>query len=165
MIIETRGDLLTTYCADYICHQTNYFGVMGGGVALAIRDKLLSDNAYKAYQMLCDQKGRDLLGKVQFLSCVFDKERYPHGHVCTVANLFCQDEYVQPDGGITRYDCMRKCLQSVEQQALQSKRGKVVVIPGGIGCGIAGGQWSTVRGIIEEVFGHSRVICMIVWKE
>lgn len=158
MIKEIKGDLLSCH-ADFICHQTNYAGVMGGGVALAIKNKLLSDTAYKAYQRLCAKKGRDLLGEVQFLAGGV-KDDGDTAYI--VFNLFCQDEYVQPDGGITRYDCMRKCLDTVRQYAMQYKQS--VAIPGNMGCGIAGGDWKKVRSIIEDVFGNSPVPCFIVWK-
>jgi len=35
-----KGDLLNCG-ADIICHQTNFFGMMGGGVAAAIWNQLL----------------------------------------------------------------------------------------------------------------------------
>ena len=41
MVHEMTGDLLSCD-ADYICHQTNFYGVMGAGVAASIHSKLLS---------------------------------------------------------------------------------------------------------------------------
>lgn len=53
MIKEIQGDLLTCG-ADIICHQVNFEGVMGGGVALSIRNKLLLENGlYQQYQNYC----------------------------------------------------------------------------------------------------------------
>lgn len=43
MIKEIQSDLLTCG-ADIICHQVNFEGIMGGGVALSIRNKLLLEN-------------------------------------------------------------------------------------------------------------------------
>ena len=36
-----------------ICHQVNYQGVMGGGIAYSIAEKLLSAEQYREYQRLC----------------------------------------------------------------------------------------------------------------
>lgn len=66
MVHEMTGDLLSCD-ADYICHQTNFYGVMGAGVAASIHSKLLSPAAYSVYQRLCRKMGRDLLGEVQYL--------------------------------------------------------------------------------------------------
>lgn len=162
MIHEVGGDLLT-YGADIICHQANFYGVMGGGVALSIWNKLLDDNTRYAYQDLCCKQGRRLLGSVQSLSFT-----YANGAPGEVFNLFCQDDRVQPDGSITRYDCMYSCLKYVEGYAKlhPGKRRRLsVALPGGMGCGIAAGDWNTVREIIEDVFGSSPVSCTIVYLD
>ncbi len=151
MVYEATGDLLTCD-VDLICHQTNFHGVMGGGVALSIRNKLLSRNMYMEYERICAEQGRELLGTVQYLPA---KTRY------LIVNCFCQDDRVQDDGGITRYDCMRKCLEQVEAYARQ--HAYRVALPGFIGCGIAGGDWNTVRQIIDEVFSASSVSLTIVY--
>ena len=133
MIHEVKGDL-TTYDADFICHQTNFHGVMGGGVALAIWNKMLERQARAAYQIHCAKNGANLLGTVQFLPAV---QRTPDGdRMCIVYNLFCQADEPQDDGGITHYDSMRECLEQVERLARRSSR--TVALPGYIGCGIAG---------------------------
>lgn len=160
MIHEVHGDL-TTYEADFICHQANFHGVMGGGVALAIWDKMLGRQARAQYQLLCARKGANLLGTVQYLPAM---QRTAGGdHACVVYNLFCQADTPQDDGGITRYDSMRDCLEQVERLARQFS--KTVSLPGYIGCGIAGGDWKKVRRIIEDVFGKSPVTCTIVYRD
>lgn len=160
MVNDVIGDLIT-FPANIIAHQTNFNGIMGGGVAYYIANTLLSSQAYNEYQSLCARHKRFLLGKVQFLPSA-DADKYEKA-TRLVANMFCQDEWVQPDGGITRYDCMEKCLKRIERFA--SKNGFSVAIPGNVGCGIAGGNWGRVRPIIESVFMDSTVPCTIVWKE
>lgn len=156
---EITGDLL--FCgADCICHQTNYDGVMGAGLAAAIHDKLLTPAAYEMYQRLCATRGRDLLGIVQCLPC---RKSGKAGAPSQVLNLFCQDDRPTTDGGFTRYDHLRNCLKTVELYA--RTHDKTVAIPGNMGCGIAGGNWLEVRTCIELVFGKSPVSCTIVWKE
>lgn len=158
MVHEMTGDLLSCD-ADYICHQTNFYGVMGAGVAASIHSKLLSPAAYSAYQRLCRKMGRDLLGEVQYLP---GTAKEPGGRSYIVFNLFCQDDRAQADRGLTRYDCMRSCLKQVEHWARENGC-KRVALPGNMGCGIAGGDWRTVRQIIEDVFSKSPVPCTIVW--
>lgn len=162
MIHEVGGDLLT-YGADIICHQANFYGVMGGGVALSIWNKLLDDNTRYAYQNLCCKQGRRLLGSVQSLPFT-----YASGAPGEVFNLFCQDDRAQLDGSITRYDCMYSCLKYVEGYAKLhpgKRRQLSVALPGYMGCGIACGDWPTVRGIIEEVFSNSPISCTIVYLD
>jgi len=46
------GDLLTSN-ADYICHQVNTDGVMGGGIALQIKNKF--PHVFNAHYDFCKQ--------------------------------------------------------------------------------------------------------------
>lgn len=156
MLTEISGDLLDVR-NGIICHQVNYYGVMGGGVAAAIADKLLSAEQYAAYSDYCKQAGRTALGNVQFLVCA-------PGLV--VANMFCQDEALARTGGdfcITDYDLMHACFKRVRD--LAQVTGLTVYAPRNIGCGIAGGDWGTVRQIIQDVFGDSSVEMVIVSRE
>lgn len=81
-----------------------------------------------------------------------------------VFNLFCQDDRVQSDGSLTRYGCMRRCLEQVEYAAHENGS-KRVALPGNMGCGIAGCGWNKVHSIIVDMFGASPVLCTIVWWE
>ena len=157
MLKEITGDLLNV-SRGIICHQVNYYGVMGGGVAAAIADKILPNNQYGAYADYCKKNGRKTLGSVQYLGCA-------PGLI--VANLFCQDEALaQPQTGnfcITDYQMMRKCFIGVRSMAQIQKL--TVYIPRNIGCGIAGGDWGTVQQILQEIFGDSDVEVVIVARE
>ena len=157
MIREITGDLLTAE-ADIICHQANYYGVMGGGMALSIWNKILPAQSKRQYQALCRSEGRTLLGKVQYIEAV----RQNDGTAMTVANLFCQDEKTQQDGGLTRYDCMLDCLQDVEGFARAHGMSRIA-LPGYMGCGIAGGDWQRVYSVIRAVFDSSPVDLTIVY--
>lgn len=157
MIKEIHGDLLACD-ADVLCHQTNYYGVMGGGVALTIANKLFSPEDYARYVKHCERKHEALVGSVQYIQSSINP-RY------TVANLFSQDErLIHTTGTATDYDALERCLAFVEQYAYST--GKTVALPGGIGCGIAGGDWRRVREIIERVFGdNTDVQLTIVYKK
>ena len=52
MIKEIKADLLVQE-RGILCHQTNYMGVMGGGIAAAIWDKLLDDPCRYNYVNFC----------------------------------------------------------------------------------------------------------------
>lgn len=157
MLTEMTGDILNVK-DGIICHQVNYFGVMGGGVAAAIAENILTQDQYNAYTIYCKQAGRTALGTVQFLGC---------SDGLIVANMFCQDDARAKDAfsadGITDYDCMRRCFIHVRSMArLQRKR---VYIPRNIGCGIAGGDWETAKSIMQDVFDNCSVEAFIVARK
>lgn len=155
MVSEINGDIFAQIHGGecVICHQTNIFGVMGAGIAAAIRGKLLTREQYGEYVRLCESEGCRLLGFVQYFRC--------DGGII-VANCFCQDEGRQTsyDYNITSYSDMKRCFIKVRDMA---ERGNLpVYIPYKMGCGIAGGSWETVRSIIDSVFGRSSVHAIIV---
>ncbi|MBR0411514.1 MAG: hypothetical protein IJI25_11050 [Eubacterium sp.] len=134
-----------------ICHQVNYHGVMGGGVAASIRDKLLSEEQYRDYQKYCITRGLKALGTVL----------YSETEIGLIANMFCQNEHF--NNGLTNYACMEKCFKDIRTVA--EKKQCDVCIPGYIGCGIAGGNWGKVREIIDRVFQESNVEALIIYWE
>ena len=154
MLTETTGDILKID-NGIICHQVNYRGVMGGGIAADIAENILSEEQYQEYVDFCKEKGRVALGTVQFMGC-------PGGLI--VANMFCQDEELaDPQGenqNITDYDAMRKCLVRVRTMAV--RLGKRVYFPHKLGCGIAGGSWDTVLFLLRDVFAAYPVEAYIV---
>jgi O-acetyl-ADP-ribose deacetylase (regulator of RNase III) len=148
MVREIKGDLLKCD-ANVLCHQTNYYGVMGGGIALSIKNKVLTPMQYSAYQNYCYMRGEAALGTVQYL-CIEQHKR-------VIANLFSQY-----DMG-TDYEMLRKCLYDVKNYA--AEHGYTVAVPGYIGCGIAGGDWSTVHDIIFEVFNDAVELTIVYWDK
>lgn len=154
MLIEKIGDLLECD-ADLLCHQTNYFGVMGGGIAASIYARALSKDSYAVYQKTCNENRRSLLGSIQILPYEDCDGRY-------IVNIFSQDDLnPRANGCTTDYSALRDCLQQVERYAFANRL--TVALPGYIGCGIAGGDWRCVYQIIREVFENSLVLCSIVY--
>lgn len=147
MVREIIGDLLSCD-ADVICHQVNYYGVMGGGIAAAIRRRVLTDPQYSKYQRLCAAHGDSLLGTVQYLRC---------GKNRVIANVFSQRDMS------TDYSAFRKCMIEVRDWA--EERGYTVAVPGRIGCGIAGGNWDTVRGILYDIFANDGDLIIVNWDK
>lgn len=155
MIKEITGDLLRDG-KGILCHQVNTYGVMGGGIAAAIADRLLTSKQYRCYANLCSQTPPEqLIGTVQYFSVLFGTPRR------VVANMFSQNPF-SVDGNLTNYDAMKRCLEDIKRQAIVYG-GWNVSIPGYIGCGIAGGDWSRVKPIIEEVFGGGPVDATIIY--
>lgn len=150
---EITGDIIRDG-RGIICHQVNFQGVMGGGVAASIREHLLSKEQYKEYQRYCDNRGNDALGTVWY--CTARQSN-------VVANMFCQNAEADLYGCLTNYDCMEKCFEDV--RTIAETWHHPVFIPGYIGCGIAGGRWPKVKRIIEKVFRDTKVPVTIVYWE
>lgn len=156
MIHNISGDALIACKGGILCHQTNYFGVMGAGIAAAIKAKLLSRENYMSYVNVCKKLGRKALGKVQFLD-------RPDGTV--IANCFSQDDEANayPNGRIspaTDYNAVKSCMEIVKDEA--ERLNKPVYLPYKYGCGIAGGDWNKVLEIINNVFKDSTIDVYIV---
>lgn len=150
---EITGDIVRDG-QGIICHQVNYQGVMGGGVAASIRERLLSDAQYREYQLYCRTKRSSALGSVLY-------SRLKRSSV--VANMFCQNAEPSQEGDFTNYGYMEKCFQDIRRHA--ESWNYPVYIPGYIGCGIAGGDWVKVKWIIEQVFRNANVPVTIVYWE
>ncbi|MBU8727087.1 MULTISPECIES: macro domain-containing protein [Bacillus] len=143
MIKTVDGNILEA-SEDIICHQVNCKGVMGAGLAKQIKSKY--PNVYKEYKQLCTEQVDDLLSSVQLISTNDRK---------TIANLFAQTGYGRKRMQ-TDYDALRSCLQSLKDTVTHSNQTSIA-IPYGIGCGLAGGDWTIVEEMIEDVLGDCEV--------
>jgi len=147
MIKIINGNILNAD-EDIIGHQVNTKGVMGAGLAKQIRNKY--PLVYANYKELCgDNKYRSLLGTSQYVD-VQDK---------TIVNMFAQDGYgtskIQTD-----YKALKLCLEGIIYSVTTDYcllHNKSVALPFGLGCGLAGGDWNKVYGIIDEVFSNYEV--------
>ena len=153
MIKEIIGDMVRD-CEGVLCHQVNYQGVMGGGIAYAIRKNLLSDEQYRTYQNLCYYNGDSLLGEVVYMGC--DKYK-------TVANMFSQNAAADANENLTNYTAMKICFRKV--RAYAETQNLPVFIPGRIGCGIAGGDRERVKEIIYKIFHDTAIDVTIVYLD
>ena len=147
MITYHNGDILKSG-ADYICHQVNCKGVMGAGLALQIRN--LYPKLYDDYKQLCEASGKNMLGHISAYNANLKSKNY-----CTtkIINMFAQEDYgrnkVQTD-----YKAFESCVRKIIVEAGMSNYDipykPVIAFPYKIGCGLAGGDWDTVKGIIEK---------------
>ena len=150
MSIEIKsGDLFSTD-AKYICHQVNCMGKMGAGIARTIREKYPA--AYEEYVRMCKYEWipAELLGYTQIVPSR-DK---------LIANLFAQERYGFDGKRYTDYDAFRRCLQSLKRAV---PVGYQIAFPYGIGCGLGGGEWDVMYGIIEDEL--SRDYRVEIWKK
>jgi len=147
LIIYEKGNLLEHSC-KVRCHQVNCQGVKGGGIAKQVKE--LYPETMPEYIAKCKEHGNGMMGEVIFTEC----------HDGTViADMFGQDAHGQ--GRLqTDYEALEKCLQTVKEYA--SERNLSVGFPHLLGCGLAGGDWDIVSGLIEKHFKDSEVECFVV---
>lgn len=134
MIIYVKGNLLDAP-QNLIAHQVNCQGVMGSGVAKAIRDKY--PNVYTAFVGI-----KPVMGMVQIVEVAGDKE---------VCNIFAQRDYLPRGMRHTSYDALTKGFEFIK-----SVHKGDIALPK-IGCGLGGGDWKVVSAIIESVFNDRDV--------
>ncbi len=129
------GDLLDIK-NGIICHQTNCRKVANAGLARQIREKWP--------QWYVDfLETTPALGRATFWRATITPELY-------VANLYAQFDFGHAirkgmSKRFTNYNALRCCLMDVKKFA---KR-RLVYIPVGLGCGLAGGSWEVVENMIE----------------
>lgn len=136
MIKYFQGDLFDTKL-DIICHGVNCQGVFGSGVA-----RLMALVYPKAKWYYFDKHNEDgwKLGDVQF---VLQRDgKY-------IANCATQDKYLPRNKCHADYEAIRKCLSIVKDFA--KAKGLSIAMPK-IGAGLAGGDWDTIEGVLNEVF-------------
>jgi O-acetyl-ADP-ribose deacetylase (regulator of RNase III) len=130
-----KGNLLTIE-RGILVHQVNTLGVMGGGIALQIREKW--PILFERYAAKC-KKGELKLGQVDVFEISPD---------LYVVNLAGQESTSSPDGVDTNYASYEESLPVV--RALGEEKGLPVYFPHGIGCGLAGGDWSVMEPLLHK---------------
>lgn len=144
MITIVNGNILDA-TETLIGHQVNCMGVMGAGLAKQIKDKY--PKAYHDYKSFVDRQDDkySLLGKIH--ASFVAKDRY-------IVHMFGQYGYgrnkVQTD-----YKALEQSLHTLCDISKQFKR--VVALPYGIGCGLAGGEWEIVHHMIDTAFKRHEV--------
>lgn len=153
MIEIVKGDLLKSNL-PLIAHQTNCLGVMGGGIAKAIRNKW--NSVYAQYVNYCKNfdYSKALLGKCQI--CITGE-----APTKLVANLFGEysfTESVAPyENRHTDYDALKLALINL-REFCKDEEITEIGIPYKLGCGLAGGDWDgVVYPMIQEIFSDDSI--------
>jgi len=134
VVLQQIDDSILSLTRGVICHQVNCKGVMGAGLALAIRKKY--PQVYDDY-MLKHRSGALKLGEVVWTKA---------SDTLWVASLCGQDSYGRAKGVVyTDYDAVAKCLTTVAKTNLYP-----IAIPIGMGSTLAGGDWQTMYDIIAK---------------
>lgn len=142
MITEQAGDILKI-TTGVICQQVNCQGVMGCGIALAIRRKW--PEVYTSYRRYYMNAG---LGKA--LPVRIDENLY-------VVNLFAQDRYGR-EKRHTDYDALVLCLINLLLWKSENCSDLNIYFPYKIGCSNAGGDWDIVKSLINIVIPGAIII-------
>lgn len=130
---------------DVIGHGCNCHCVMGAGVAKAIKDRW--PEAYAAD--LATKKGdRSKMGTFSFAQ-VGD---------LTIINLYTQYDYTR-----TKVDVEYEALEEGMKRIKEAYSGKRIGFPM-IGAGLAGGNWSIIKNIIDDVF-EGEDVTVVVFKD
>lgn len=150
MVDYRHGNLFMSNCKIF-CHQTNCRGAMGRGIAASVR--ALYPRAYHELQLRYSL-GLAELGEIDFCCC-WDAEAKDDRFI---VNMYSQDNYFPVNKGIvfTDYVAFRKCCRRIKHEIYRywpNSTDKIKIgFPSHIGCGLAGGDWTIVRQIIEEEF-------------
>lgn len=149
MTIEERtGDIFKQLDIDVVVHQANLYHTFGAGIAKIIRERY--PYAYDADR--ATKYGDE--GKLGTFSIAY-------GHPDPVfVNLYSQYGIGGQDRN-TSYDAMAHGLHALEKHLYSHNPKALLGIPHTMGCGLAGGDWTIVRAIIESVFADSIVKVVI----
>jgi O-acetyl-ADP-ribose deacetylase (regulator of RNase III) len=127
-----------------ICHVCNDIGAWGAGFVLAVSKRWMKPEQ-KYLRWYIDNE-TFALGMVQLVHV--EENLY-------VANMIAQNGIGKRSGGIPLdYNALETCLGKLAEKA--KEKNASVHMPK-IGCGLAGGDWETVSGIIERTLAKAGV--------
>lgn len=146
---QITGDILDQKYG-IIGHQVNCQLIMGAGVAKQIREKY--PRAFTEYQAVMANVGmKRRLGKCQIVEVRRGK--------LYIAHLFGQYHYVPRTVQHTDYNAL-----TIAMRQMVAWRNKVmgkdfpIFLPVGMGCGLGGGQWAVVSGLIRSVIPDATLV-------
>ena len=140
MVKLIEGNLLDS-TASIICHQCNCKGLMGSGVAEAVKTR---------YPHVFQKYRKDYLDGKLKLGYVCFVDAKPNQ---VIANMCGQDGFGYDGAVYTNYDALQKCLDEVRDVALYDYDIKpVIAFPYLMSCYRGGGDWNIVYKMIEDTF-------------
>ena len=124
-----------------IGHQTNCQLVMGAGLAKQIRDKYPHIfTEYKSVMKVLTPTNR--LGRCQMVVAIPPNQLF-------IANLFGQFHFYPRGKQHTDYAALAAALHQLQTWRNTFFPKYSVYLPVGLGCGLAGGDWPTVKTLIQ----------------
>lgn len=139
-----RGDLLSA-TEGYIVHGCNCQGVMGSGVALAIKNKY--PIAYLEYKRFCNAYGTnpsDLLGRINSVKVSENLK---------VLNAFTQERYGRDGTLYASYQAIDEVFHKLSCNIAQ----EVPIHMPKIGCGLGGAKWDTIYSMLKHSLANHNV--------
>lgn len=139
IVTTIKGDLLDLFekdCFDAIVHGCNCYHTMGAGVAGQIAAKY--PQAF-AMDKITPYGSKDKLGSWSYFNT-------PHGGIINAYTQHLPGKEI----AAFLYIHIRNIFTKLNESGLANERGGYIGIPM-IGSGIAGGNWNTIKGIIDEV--------------
>lgn len=143
MKIELKIGNLLDVQAGHIVHGCNAQGVMGSGVAKAIRDKW--PHVYQNYRDIYEEAGLNL-GEAHPVLITPELK---------VWNAITQNLYGASGGRFVSYDAVEVCFRNINEyiatgfESMADLQPREIHIPL-IGAGLGGGNWEIIREIIEQ---------------
>lgn len=146
MIKIILGDILN--CKEFvIVHQVNTLGIMGGGLALQIRNRY--PDTYKRYNEVCKKYPSDYLMGRSLLTI----EGTTTKDAKVISNIFGQRKIRSYEGEVcTESDKLLEGLKELRDWT--ASYGFDVAIPYEIGCGLGGGDWKYIYSEIKKIFSE-----------
>lgn len=152
MKLEYKTDNIIFAPEELIIHGCNAQGVMGSGVALAIRNRW--PRAYAYYRGAYERNKKKLeLGTVIYIADFNPTPKYIGN--CITQEYYGRDSSVQ----YCSYEAIEKCLLEVKNFCLDNNI-HAFAMPK-IGCGLGGGKWEVVLKIIEKVFSDTELTVVV----
>lgn len=146
-----KGDLLELFEkgeVNHILHCCNCQGVWGSGIALQIKKKY--PGAYRTYKQHEKNFGLKL----------GTESMYSHSWEQAIFNLHAQEFYGRTKGKrYVDYNALKRCLLAVKINVFKEEK---IGIPYKMASDRAGGDWSVVESIIDEVFPEEKYKIVIV---
>jgi O-acetyl-ADP-ribose deacetylase (regulator of RNase III) len=139
---NVKGDLLESDC-KIIAHCCNCFHTMGGGIALSIRNKY--PEAYRADNKTSYGQ-REKLGTISHAETSDGK---------IVVNMYAQYSFGTEQQHLNYGklgECFNQIKNLIHSKFVDDIHNVTLGFPYFLGCGLAGGDWDTVKRIIHASF-------------
>ena len=120
---------------------------MGSGIAKEVRERF--PEAYEQFRNTY-KANKNKLGYVDIVEAIHSTR--------TIVNMYAQDNYLPRGIQHTDYAAFEACLRKIKESFYNKRHNITIGFPYKIGCGLGGGDWSVVLGLIEKVFSDTPVL-------
>jgi len=155
-MIEYKECDITSISRGIIVHGVNCQGVMGAGVAQALRDKFpMIFDPYRNETLNHLGKPAELLGRCIVVEVA--PELY-------VVHAYVQENYGRDGRKYVSYDAIDKCFERFMQWRIGKGLEYLNIYFPAIGSGLGGGNWDVIKTIINHRLGKETGYCCIMQR-